>query len=80
MEEEVLQYVDFHSKYMLRGLQVKKERKNEIIGAVHVDGSARVQSVSKYKNAKYHELLQKIKDSKSTDEVYELLSFLNEIK
>ena len=27
-----------------------------------------------------HELLQKIKDSKSTDEVYELLSFLNEIK
>lgn len=62
MEEEVLQYVDFHSKYMLRGLQVKKERKNEIIGAVHVDGSARVQSVSKYKNAKYHELLQKIKE------------------
>ena len=27
-----------------------------------------------------HELLQKMKDSKSTDEVYKLLSFLNEIK
>lgn len=62
LEEEVLNYVDFKSEFMLRGLHVKEERKHEIIGAVHVDGTARVQSVSKQKNVKYHKLLQHIKE------------------
>lgn len=44
-------------KYMLKVSIAKKEKKDQIEGVVHVDGTSRVQSVKKEDNSKYYNLI-----------------------
>lgn len=46
------------SPFMLLVAEVKKEKRKEIPAVVHVDGTARVQTVSKSEEALYHELIR----------------------
>jgi carbamoyltransferase len=39
--------------------QVKPERKSDIAAAVHIDGSARVQSVTREQNERYYDLIKR---------------------
>jgi carbamoyltransferase len=45
------------SPFMLFAAQVRKERRDEIPAVVHVDGSARPQTVSRAQNPRFHALL-----------------------
>jgi len=45
------------SRYMLKAVQVKDEKRKVIDGAVHVDGSSRPQTVTKESNERYYSLL-----------------------
>lgn len=46
------------SRYMLRAVQVKDEKRKKIEGAVHVDGSSRPQTVTKESNPRYYGLIE----------------------
>ena len=46
------------SPYMLVTFATKKEKQDDIPGVVHVDGSARVQTVTKEDNGRYYELIK----------------------
>ncbi len=49
----------FHvTPFMTLTFQVKPERRHEIAAAVHIDGSARVQSVRREQNERYYELIR----------------------
>lgn len=49
--------LDFDAPYMLFVVDVKEDKKNVIPAIVHVDGTARVQTVDKESNPKYYELI-----------------------
>ena len=52
-------FEDYHSTpFMTLTFQVRPEKKEAIAAAVHVDGSARVQSVTRDQNARYYDLIK----------------------
>lgn len=59
LEDHADDYLEnfYSSPFMLLTFQVKKEKKDDLIAAIHVDNSARVQSVSKETNPRYYELI-----------------------
>jgi len=48
----------YPTPYMTLNFQFKEDKKNLVPSVVHVDGSARVQSIDKYADKKYHKLLE----------------------
>jgi carbamoyltransferase len=68
LQEEVQEYFEIPKNkkkdypFMSFVLRVKEEHKNSILAVTHVDGTARVQTVSKKANLKYWELIQKFKN------------------
>jgi len=65
IEEDLNKYFDLDvpTPFMLLVAQVKK---NDIPAVTHVDNSARIQSVSKSQNPKYHKLISKFKEKTGT--------------
>lgn len=63
LEENVSTYfhVDRPLPFMLFAVQVRKEMMSEIPSVVHVDGGARVQTVSKQQNPRFHRLISEFK-------------------
>ncbi|TQK41814.1 carbamoyltransferase [Brevibacillus sp. AG162] len=49
------------SRYMLKSVNVKVDKRDKIPGVVHVDGSSRPQTVTAETNWRYYDLLQKFK-------------------
>jgi carbamoyltransferase len=62
--EEMSTYFDLltESPYMLMIAKVKPERRAEIPAVVHVDGTARPQSVSRHQNATYYDLISRFRE------------------
>ncbi len=60
LEEKVSEYfeIDCPSPYMLLVAQVKPEKKDAIPAVVHIDGSARIQTVNKKQNQLFYDLLK----------------------
>jgi carbamoyltransferase len=60
LEQEMPRYFEHlrHSPYMLLVGRVRPERQAEIPGVVHVDGTARPQSVTPHGNPKFYELIE----------------------
>lgn len=60
LEERVGEYFDLdrESPYMLLVADVKMEKRTEIPAVTHVDGSARIQTISRTQNARYYDLIQ----------------------
>ncbi len=54
-------YLDGESPYMLMIAQVREKWRKKIPGIVHVDGSARIQTVTPEWNERYYQLLQAFK-------------------
>ncbi|SDD50838.1 carbamoyltransferase [Paenibacillus sp. CF095] len=50
------------SRFMLQSMNVKKEKRPNIEGIVHVDGSSRPQTVTKEVNPLYHQLIKEFKN------------------
>jgi len=65
IEEDLNKYFDLNvpTPFMLLVAQVKK---TDIPAVTHVDNSARIQSVSKNQNPKYHKLISKFKEKTGT--------------
>ncbi|MDO8592035.1 MAG: carbamoyltransferase C-terminal domain-containing protein [bacterium] len=59
LEEKKEEYFELQdrSPFMLFATEVKKEKRNKIPAVVHVDGSARPQTVSRLTNPRYHKLI-----------------------
>jgi len=51
--------IDEHTPYMEKGFPIREEKRALIPAVTHVDGSGRLQSVSKQTNPKYHALISK---------------------
>jgi carbamoyltransferase len=47
------------SPFMLRVVKVNPERKNEVPGVVHVDGTGRLQTLTRENNGRFYELVKK---------------------
>jgi carbamoyltransferase len=60
LEEEAGEWFDIaeRSSYMLRVVQVRPERQEQVAATVHVDGSCRVQTVNARENPGFHSLLR----------------------
>lgn len=52
--------LDVFAPFMLKVCQVKEDKKSVIPAVTHVDGSARVQTVHKETNPKYHKLISEL--------------------
>ncbi|OGC91225.1 MAG: hypothetical protein A2142_07705 [candidate division Zixibacteria bacterium RBG_16_48_11] len=63
LEERVSDYFDINcpSPYMLLVAQVREDKKNQIPAVTHVDGSARIQTVSQKQNPLFYALLKEFK-------------------
>lgn len=63
LEEDASLYfhLDRPLPFMLFAVQTRAEKVSEIPSAVHVDGSARVQTVSKQQNSRFYRLLEEFK-------------------
>ena len=63
LEEYLSDYVKFPKKsaYMQIAFDVKKDKKNDICSAVHVDGTARIHTVKKSVNPKYWNLINEFR-------------------
>ena len=48
--------------FMMQVFQIKEERRNEIPAVTHVDGSGRLQTVSKKNHHRYHQLISNFKN------------------
>jgi carbamoyltransferase len=59
LKEHASEYFEnyYSSPYMLLTFNTKKDKIQDIQAAIHVDGTARVQEVSKETNPRYHELI-----------------------
>ena len=53
--------INQNSFHMLIASKVKREKENDIPAVIHVDRSARVQTVNKNSNEKFYKLLQEFK-------------------
>ncbi len=58
-------YTDWPSPFMILSFDVKEEKIKEIPAIVHVDGSARPQTVSKKTNPRYYDLIKKFEELSS---------------
>jgi carbamoyltransferase len=60
LEEEAGEWFDIaeRSPYMLRVVQVRPERQEQVAATVHVDGSCRVQTVNAVENPGFHDVLR----------------------
>jgi len=60
LEEKVSEFfeIDCPSPYMLLVAQVKPEKKDKIPAVIHIDGSARIQTVNRKQNALFYDLLK----------------------
>jgi len=58
-------YPGRESPFMILNFDVKEEKRKEIPGVVHVDNSARVQTVHKETNPKYYKMLKSLKKIKN---------------
>ncbi|MBU1626079.1 carbamoyl transferase [bacterium] len=60
MEEKLNEYFDAddYAPYMLRVYPIKEDKRDKIPAACHVDGSGRVQTVSKKTNPRFHKLIE----------------------
>ncbi|PIR52908.1 hypothetical protein COU76_03980 [Candidatus Peregrinibacteria bacterium CG10_big_fil_rev_8_21_14_0_10_49_10] len=65
LEERNSDYFDLDrpSPYMLLVADVKEEKRAEIPAVTHVDGSARIQTISAEENPKYHRLIKKFEEN-----------------
>lgn len=65
LEEKVSEYFEINcpSPYMLLVAQVKLEKKDKIPAVVHIDGSARIQTVNRKQNALFYDLLKEFEKS-----------------
>ena len=63
LNEDRSEYFDFdhESPFMILAFDVKEEKRSEIPSVVHVDGTARPQTVTKQQNPVYHDLISKFK-------------------
>lgn len=63
LEEDASAYfhIDRPLPFMLFAVQARKERMLEVPSVVHVDGSARVQTVSEQQNPRFHRLISEFK-------------------
>jgi carbamoyltransferase len=63
LDEKERLFVDaYNNKHMTCAFRMKDEYKSDLPSAVHIDGTARVQFVSKKDNENYYKLLQKVKE------------------
>ena len=64
LEEMVDRYVDkpMSSPYMILAFDTKRERQQEIISAIHVDGTCRPQTVSLKTNPRYWQLIKRFEE------------------
>jgi carbamoyltransferase len=64
MEEHAAEYFDLESKspFMLLAAAVRKEKRGIIPGVTHVDGTARIQTVSRATNGRYWDLINEFKN------------------
>lgn len=60
LENKVEEYFEekIKSPYMLMTATVKKEKQNKVPGIVHIDGTARLQTVTKTENGKFANLIE----------------------
>ena len=60
LEENFDEYFDYSQKipFMNQVINVRQNKKKKIPAVVHVDGTARVQTVSKEENEKYYNLIK----------------------
>ncbi|GAV15986.1 carbamoyltransferase C-terminal domain-containing protein [Paenibacillus sp. chi10] len=63
LEEEAADFFELMSPspYMLQSVYVKPDKRSQIGGVVHVDGSSRPQTVTKETNARYHQLITRFR-------------------
>jgi carbamoyltransferase len=52
---------DHEAPYMLFVFDVKEEKRSQVPGITHVDGSGRLQSVDRERNPRYHQLISEFK-------------------
>ena len=52
---------DYESPFMIQAFGVKKEKQKKMISAVHVDGTARPQTVTKEQNPRYYKLIDEFR-------------------
>lgn len=64
LEEDMDRYFDhpIESPYMILAFDTKRERWDELAAAIHVDRTARPQSVSRQTNPRYWQLIQRFKE------------------
>ena len=64
LENSLSRYFDHsrQSPFMILAFDTKPETMNEIIAAVHVDGTARPQSVSLKTNPRYYQLIKRFEE------------------
>ena len=64
LREDVLDWFEEESDvpFMMQVFQIKKNRRQEIPAVTHVDGSGRLQTVSKANHPRYHQLIKKFKE------------------
>jgi len=67
LEDKVSEYFEINcpSPYMLLVAQVKLEKRDKIPAVIHIDGSARIQTVNRKQNALFYDLLKEF--AKITD-------------
>ncbi len=64
LEEEASRLFDkwYLNKHMTCAFRMKEEFHKELPGAIHVDGTARVQFVNEIDNPSYHKIIKKVKE------------------
>ncbi|MCD6221525.1 carbamoyl transferase, partial [bacterium] len=64
LEEKALEYFDLkqRSPFMLLAAKVKNDKRHLIPGVTHVDGTARIQTVSKNENPKFWNLIKEFEN------------------
>lgn len=68
LEEAVARYIDkpIASPFMILAFDTKPERQQEIISAIHVDGTCRPQTVSRDSNPRYWQLIKRFEEKTGT--------------
>jgi len=64
LEEEVSDYFEFEGKspFMLLVANIRREKQNQVPAVSHVDGTARLQTVSKEENPTFYQLIKKFQE------------------
>ena len=54
-------HIDFESPFMLFSVRAKDGKRNDIPAVVHIDGTARIQTVKRKNNKKFHDLIEEFR-------------------